>query len=178
MPTREMADGLVISGALLRALRRLDPGLVPISTGGRLPRFGQLGRRGIDVVVAVALLVLTLPLLLSAALVIWLESVGPVFCSKPHVGQGGRTFLIWSLRTSRLASEGAALPESTRVGRFIWLTRVDQLPVLFSLVRGDMTLIGPCPDPLTVRRHDTDQGDERCRSSAVRPGLSGWLLSM
>ncbi|WP_161993614.1 sugar transferase [Muricoccus nepalensis] len=138
---------------------RLEPTGHARPGGGGLPRRRAAGRRAIDVTVSAALLAVTLPLLALAALAVRLDSPGPVLLGEPHLGEGGRVFRLLSFR----CTEGAGGAALTRVGGLLRPPRIDQLPVLFNLFLGDMTLVGPAPVPLGAPG-----------GTAGRPGLTGW----
>lgn len=137
---------------------RLEPTGRARPGGGGLPRRRAAGRRAIDVAVSAALLAVTLPLLALAALAVRLDSPGPVLLGEPHLGEGGRVFRLLSFRCTEA---GGGSP--TRVGGLLHPPRIDQLPVLFNLLLGDMTLVGPAPMPLGAPG-----------GTAGRPGLTGW----
>lgn len=107
-----------------------------------------------DVVLAVGLLVVAIPVLVVAAIFIKLTSRGPVIYSQPRLGIAGRTFTIYKLRTMRHNCEAVsgirwAAPGDTRVtwvGRVLRKTHIDELPQLWNIIRGDMRLIGPRPE--------------------------------
>lgn len=99
-----------------------------------------------DVVVCLAVLPAALPLLAVLAALIRLESPGPIFDARSRTGLGGRPFRTWRLRSTVAAGDGAA-EHLTAVGRFLRRTHLDVLPELFSVLRGDMSLVGPRPDP-------------------------------
>ncbi|WP_084698660.1 sugar transferase [Muricoccus aerilatus] len=150
-------------------------GPAPASDRGLSFRFGRSWQRATDLMVAATLLVLTLPLLILAALALRLEGAGPFFCSRPYVGQGACEFRLWSLRTSPVNSGENGSKRRAIAGYASRLTRIDQIPVLFSVVRGDMTLKGPCPIPLDAEGLTIPQGSERHWAPAATPGLSGWI---
>lgn len=139
-------------------------------------------KRAFDVLCAAALLVVAAPLVLAAAVAIRLESPGPILYRQRRVGRAGRTFEILKLRSMRQDAEhdgvarwaSAADPRITRVGRFIRKTRIDELPQLLNILRGEMSLVGPRPER-------PEFADELRRQLAfyelrhsVKPGLSGW----
>ena len=136
-------------------------------------------RRALDIVVAGAALVLTAPLLALAMLAIRLESPGSAIYRQRRVGKGARTFDLFKLRTMVDGAEhlGAGLAVNagdtriTRVGAFLRRTSLDELPNLFNVLRGDMSLIGPRPTlPVQVAHYTARQ---RGRLS-VKPGITGW----
>ena len=132
-------------------------------------------KRLFDVAISAAGLVMTSPVILIAALAVKLESQGPAFYSGPRVGKDGRTFRLLKLRTMRQQAAGPAVtagddPRITSVGRLLRRTKIDELPQLFNVLRGDMSLVGPRPeDPKYVAMYSPEQR----RVLAVRPGITG-----
>jgi lipopolysaccharide/colanic/teichoic acid biosynthesis glycosyltransferase len=135
--------------------------------------------RALDVVVAGAGLALASPVLGLAALATKLESGGPVFYRQTRVGKGGVDFEVVKLRTMVVGAEklgaGFAVDEGdariTRVGRILRRTSIDELPQLWNVLRGDMSVIGPRP----TLRYQVEQYDEQqWRRLSIRPGLTGW----
>jgi sugar transferase (PEP-CTERM system associated) len=150
--------------------------------GFRYSPIEMLQKRVLDVLIAAALLVLTLPLMLIVALLIRCDSRGPMLYRQERVGLGGRVFTLYKFRSMRQDAEAAgqprwaaaADPRITRIGRFIRYSRIDELPQLLNVLRGDMSMIGPRPErpyfvemlaaaiPLYAARH------------WVKPGITGW----
>lgn len=162
------------------------------AAGGRLR-----WKRPLDVILGTAILLVALPFIACLALAVKLDSRGPAFFYQDRIGCGGRAFRIWKLRTMyadcdqtmhrRLAAEWFAAqprgdqyktladPRITRMGRFLRRTNLDELPQLFNVVRGEMSLVGPRPAipyelahyrPAYFRRFD------------VPPGMTGlWQVS-
>lgn len=139
-------------------------------------------KRAFDIVAAIALLLLALPVLLLSMLAIVIESGLPVFFVQERVGLGGRTFRILKLRTmgrdaerdgvARWATKGDA--RITRVGRVLRKLRIDELPQLVNVLNGDMSLVGPRPErPQFVDRLRTQIRFYDVRHS-VKPGITGW----
>lgn len=135
--------------------------------------------RALDVVLAGAGLVVTSPLLGAAAVAIKLEDGGPVLYRQTRVGKDGEDFELLKLRTMVVGAEnmgaGFAIDAGdtriTRVGRFLRRTSIDELPQLWNVLRGDMSVIGPRP----TLRYQVEQYDERqLRRLEVTPGLTGW----
>jgi lipopolysaccharide/colanic/teichoic acid biosynthesis glycosyltransferase len=140
---------------------------------------GNALNRAADVAVAGAGLVLASPLLGVVALAIKLEDGGPVLYRQLRVGQGGRDFELLKLRTMVVGAErqgagwavDARDPRITRVGRVLRRLSLDELPQLWNVVRGDMSVIGPRP----TLRYQVEQYTERQRRRLeVRPGITGW----
>ena len=139
-------------------------------------------KRVIDALVACAILLLTAPLMALTALAIRLESRGPVLFSQERVGRHGKVFRVRKFRSMSQDAEAAGAgvwaqaedPRVTRVGGLLRKTRIDELPQLWNVLNGEMSLVGPRPErpcfveqlkelsPLYEQRH------------AVRPGLTGW----
>jgi lipopolysaccharide/colanic/teichoic acid biosynthesis glycosyltransferase len=135
--------------------------------------------RALDVALAGAGLVLTSPLLALAALAIKAEDRGPVFYRQTRVGKDGVDFELLKLRTMVVGAEkigpGFALnegdPRITKVGRLLRRASIDELPQLWNVLRGDMSIIGPRP----TLRYQVEQYDERqLRRLVVKPGITGW----
>lgn len=134
-------------------------------------------RRLVDVVLAGAGLLVGSPLIAVISGLVGLTSAGPVFFRQERVGRDGRSFLIWKFRTMTAdaaargpAVSGPADPRVTRVGSYLRPVRLDELPQLLNVLRGDMTLIGPRPEVPRFVAHYTD---EEWGTLHVRPGLIG-----
>ena len=138
-------------------------------------------RRVRDIAGSLVLLMLTLPLLLLVMVAIKLDSPGPVLYRQDRVGLNGRIFRLLKLRSMRIDAEtsgprwaAARDPRVTRVGAFIRACRIDELPQLINVLRGEMSLVGPRPERphFTAQlRQVLDRYDERTR---VLPGITGW----
>jgi len=158
-----------------------------------IPRAGRLVKRALDSVLALLVLVLALPLILIIALIIRLESPGPVLFKQTRVGEGEKPFSIYKFRSMRERAEeeqerlkqlneasGPLFkikddPRLTRFGRFLRQTSLDELPQLINVLRGEMSLVGPRPGlPQEVAQY---QPWHRQRLE-VSPGMTGlWQVS-
>ncbi|WP_269714764.1 exopolysaccharide biosynthesis polyprenyl glycosylphosphotransferase [Caulobacter sp. NIBR2454] len=136
-------------------------------------------KRAMDVIVALGMLIFTLPVTLPAAAFVALTSEGPIFFSQRRTGLNGQTFMILKFRSMRVRQEGG-FRQATRdddritpIGRFLRRSSMDELPQLLNILKGEMSLVGPRP-------HAVDH-DAQCRAVIadydarylVRPGLTG-----
>jgi lipopolysaccharide/colanic/teichoic acid biosynthesis glycosyltransferase len=142
-------------------------------------REGNALNRTLDVAIAGAGLALASPFLAAAAIAVKLGDGGPVLFKQTRVGKDGRDFELMKLRTMVVDAEkqgaGYAVNKGdsriTRVGRFLRRTSLDELPQLWNVVRGDMSLIGPRP---TLRYQVEHYSDRQRRRLEVLPGITGW----
>lgn len=139
-------------------------------------------KRVFDIVSALILLVVSLPIMLVTMLLVSLESRGPVFYSQERVGFNGKTFRVVKFRSMRSDAEVDGKPRwaqagddrITRVGRVIRKLRIDELPQLLNVLKGQMSLVGPRPErPFFVDQLVKDIPYYAVRHS-VKPGLTGW----
>jgi lipopolysaccharide/colanic/teichoic acid biosynthesis glycosyltransferase len=141
-------------------------------TAGIAPPWTQ---RALDVAFSAVLLVLALPLFLVVAAAVTLSGPGPLLYRQARVGQGGRPFTLLKFRSMRPGTAGPQVtasddPRVTRVGAFLRRTSLDELPQLWHVLRGDMTLVGPRPDSVELAA----RYPEDCRWVLEhRPGLTG-----
>jgi lipopolysaccharide/colanic/teichoic acid biosynthesis glycosyltransferase len=165
-----------------RVLGRDRPRAVLVPTG-LSPRSGVHGplKRGFDLALGLVLLVLTLPLMLLAMALVKLTSRGPALYWQTRMGLGGRPFTIYKIRTMLHRCESLtgvrwSVPGDRRVtavGRFLRLTHLDELPQLWNVLRGDMSLVGPRPErPEFVPQLEQAIPHYRARL-LVRPGVTG-----
>jgi sugar transferase (PEP-CTERM system associated) len=160
----------------------LRPSWLIFSDGFRVSRATRWMKRTIDLTLSIVMAVLAFPFIVLTAIAVWLESGGPVLYCQERVGENGRTFTLCKFRSMRIDAESGGKPvwakdgdnRVTKVGRFIRKTRLDELPQLWNVVRGDMSFVGPRPErpyfvgelakeiPFYQQRH------------AVKPGLTGW----
>ncbi|GIV65817.1 MAG: sugar transferase [Chloroflexota bacterium] len=135
-----------------------------------------LEKRIFDLVLTTAGMVIALPLMGVIALLIWLKEGGPVLFRQPRPGLGGRIFTLYKFRTMREAVDknGNPLPDGERLtplGRFLRSTSLDELPELFNVLRGEMSLVGPRPLLVEYLPRYTP---EQARRHEVLPGMTGW----
>jgi exopolysaccharide biosynthesis polyprenyl glycosylphosphotransferase len=148
--------------------------LQPGRLGWRIKRLG-------DLVVALLLLLLASPIIALAALLIRLEDGGPIFYSQERTGLFGSIIKIRKLRTMHTQAESVGAqwakrndPRITRVGTWLRRTRIDELPQLVSVLKGEMSLIGPRPERPEIELDLEEQIPHYRSRHWVRPGLSGW----
>jgi len=163
-------------------LESLNPSWMVLGDGFRQGFVGNTVKRLFDLTVSGALLLLTLPIMFVAGLCIYLESGGPVLFRQFRVGQGGRIFTLYKLRSMRNDAESDGTPHwaranddrTTRVGRFIRKFRIDELPQIFNVFQGEMSFVGPRPE----RPFFVDQLVKQIPFYALRhtakPGITGW----
>lgn len=133
-------------------------------------------KRGMDIVVATLLLVALMPLFCLVAVAVRVALGTPIWYREQRAGLAGRPFPITKFRSMTEARDplGHPLPDDARLGAFgRWLRRtsIDELPQLISVVKGDMSLVGPRPLPL---RYVARYNPRQARRLLVRPGLTGW----
>ena len=139
-------------------------------------------RRAFDIAVSLMLLLVTLPVMLAAALIIKFDSRGPIFYRQERVGLNGQVFTLTKFRSMVVDAEVGGVAKwatkrdsrVTRFGRFMRLTRIDELPQILNVLRGDMAFVGPRPErPSFVEelgRVIPHYHDRAC----VKPGITGW----
>jgi sugar transferase (PEP-CTERM system associated) len=141
-----------------------------------------LSKRVFDILASVVLLALTWPVIVVTAILIKFESRGPVLYKQERVGLSGKTFQVLKLRSMRSDAErdGVAVwatsndSRTTRIGKFIRKTRIDELPQLFNVLRGEMSFVGPRPErPVFVSKLAEDLAFYDVRHT-VKPGITGW----
>lgn len=144
--------------------------------------FNQFVKRIVDIIGSIIAIIIFSPVMLISAVLVKMSSPGPVIFKQERVGLHGQSFMMYKFRTMQLQSEKAEKkgwttkddPRVTNVGRFLRSHSIDELPQLFNILIGDMSLVGPRPErPQFVEkfRHDIPRYMVKHQ---VRPGLTGW----
>jgi sugar transferase (PEP-CTERM system associated) len=159
----------------------LRPSWLIFSDGFVKTHLTQAVKRFADLVLATIGLVLTLPLMALIAVAIKLDSCGPVLFRQRRVGQNGRIFVLNKFRSMAIDAEQAGAvwavrndPRVTRVGRWLRLTRLDELPQFFNVLIGHMSFVGPRPERPEFVRALQQQIPFYMSRHAVKPGITGW----
>ncbi len=159
----------------------LRPSSFLYSEGFRIRASQQFTRQMVSLMVAAVGLLLFLPFFPFVALAVRLSSKGPLFFRQPRVGMGGRVFDVVKFRTmyTDAESDGAQWatkddPRVTRVGMFLRKTRIDEIPQLWNVLRGDMGLVGPRPERPEFVAWLTQELPFYYMRTLIRPGLTGW----
>ena len=163
-------------------LNVVDPSWLVFSGGFDYSTPRRLSKRLFDLVAATVLLLIAWPVMLVVALLVWLEDGSPILYRQTRVGENGRHFELIKFRSMRVDAEKDGVARwatkdddrSTRIGKFMRLTRLDELPQLFAVLSGNMSFVGPRPE----RPHFVDLLSDEIRYYGVRhcvkPGLTGW----
>ena len=156
-------------------------------------RFYHLIKRMIDVVLSLFGLVLISPFVVIIAILIKIDSKGPVFFKHHRIGKNGKPFSMYKFRTMKDGAEAMINdftpeqleewnenfklkddPRITRIGKFLRKTSLDELPQLVNILRGDMSIVGPRP---IIEVELEEYGNDKDEFLSIRPGLTGWWAS-
>lgn len=173
-----------VTGKLL--VEKLNPSWLIFSDGFRKSKLSRASKRLVGLVLATLMLVILSPLMLLVALAIKIDSRGPVFFKQERVGEFGKIFTIYKFRSMVADAEKMTGPvwadendpRITRVGRIIRKLRIDELPQLWNVFKGDMSFVGPRPErPYFVEqlKKKVPYYNERF---SVKPGVTGWAQVM
>ena len=163
-------------------LEALQPSWLIFSDGFRQGKMVDAGKRIFDLAVSLLLLVFVLPVILIAIIAVKLEDGGPLLYRQERVGSGGARFILLKFRSMQVDAERGGAPQwaknsdprITRVGAILRKFRIDELPQLFNVLKGDMSFVGPRPErPFFVDELATSIPFYRERHS-VKPGITGW----
>ena len=134
-----------------------------------------------DILLSLLLLILFIPLSLIVSILIWLEDRGPIIYKQKRVGLNGKIFNIYKFRSMNINAEVEGIkwatkndPRTTRIGKIIRKTRFDEIPQLFSVLKGEMSLIGPRPERPEIEKILKEKISHYNLKYLIKPGLSGW----
>jgi sugar transferase (PEP-CTERM system associated) len=165
------------------AVENLRPSWLIFSEGFRKSRLLTLGKRAVDLTAAVVGIVAGAPVMAAIALAVKLTSTGPVLYHQTRVGLNGRYFTVHKFRTMRADAEAGTGPvwaskqgdpRVTPIGRFLRRSRLDELPQLWNVLIGEMSLVGPRPERPEFVSELTRQIPYYRQRHFVRPGITGW----
>ncbi|MCG6913218.1 sugar transferase, partial [bacterium BMS3Abin03] len=139
---------------------------------------GSFIKRFTDIIFSILILIITFPILLISALAIKLDSKGPVFFIQERTGLNGKPFRMYKLRgmVENALEIGPQLtqmndPRITRVGKFLRRTSIDEIPQVFNVIKGEMSLIGPRPEIIPIT---TTFNQEQTKVFNFKPGITGY----
>jgi len=168
-----------VTGKIL--LTNLEPSWLFLSAGFRKSRFLLTAKRSIDIAISLFGIILGLPLMGAIAFAIWLETGFPILFRQERVGLGQQPFTIWKFRSMLQDAEASGPswaqsndPRITRVGRLLRKFRLDELPQLFNVLRGEMSLVGPRPEQTKLCKMLEQMIPMYWRRHSIRPGITGW----
>lgn len=180
----EIIDGVsfyeMLTGKLI--VGQINPSWLIFSNGFKKTFLKRFLKRILDILFSIVLLILTSPLILLVSILIRIESKGPVFFSQERVGQNRKPYMMIKFRSMVADAESMSGPvwareeddRITRVGRLIRKFRIDELPQLWNVLRGDMSFVGPRPE----REHFVKELETRIpyfkERMSVKPGVTGW----
>jgi len=163
-------------------LDSLNPSWMIYSDGFQQTSARNVIKRAFDLTVSLLLLVLTFPVTLATALLIILESGLPIFYRQERVGECGQIFEVLKFRSMRQNAEQGGVPQwakqndsrVTRVGRVIRKLRIDELPQILNVLKGEMSFVGPRPERPYFVKQLADQIPHFLNRHTVKPGITGW----
>ena len=194
LPVKELLD-CRLSGVIVEELESiyervtgkisvtsLRPSYLIFGEGFRKTRMVLALKRLLDVVFSLTTLVVSSPILLAAMVAIKLDSPGGIFFKQPRVGQDGRTFWIYKLRSMKVDAEKNSGPvwakkaddRITRVGRFLRATRIDEIPQMWNVLKGEMSFVGPRPERPFFVQELSLVIPYYAQRLTVKPGITGW----
>lgn len=141
----------------------------------------ELYQRFFDIILSAAALIIGVPIILIFGVFIKMEDGGPITYKQERLGKNGREFFVYKLRSMRTDAEkfGAQWaekddPRITKVGKFIRKTRIDEIPQLWNILKGDMGIIGPRPERSVFVKEFEEKYPHFVDRLAIKPGLTGW----
>lgn len=176
-------DGMAFTEDLAGKLsvENLNPSALIFSNGFKRSALSRMLKRCLDVLVSTVGIIFSVPVSLLIALTIKWESPGPIFYKQERVGENGKAFTLLKFRSMRVNAEengpvwaGANDRRVTRVGRAIRNLRLDELPQLINVLKGEMSLVGPRPERPVFVESLKKEIPFYSQRHAIRPGITGW----
>ena len=163
-------------------IESLNPSWMIFSDGFYRSQFKDMTKRIFDITASSFFLLLTLPVFLLTALLIWLESGSPILYRQDRVGEYGRVFNVLKFRSMCHDAEHDGVPQwakkqddrVTRVGNIIRKLRIDELPQIFNVLKGDMSFVGPRPERPFFVKDLTNKISYYPSRHTIKPGITGW----
>lgn len=162
-------------------VKSVQPGWLVFGNGFDQSFFRRFGKATFDFFVSAIIFALSLPLMLITAIAIYLEDRGPIFYKQERVGKYGKTFFVLKFRSMGMNAEKSGVPQwasnddprTTKVGKFIRKLRIDELPQIINVLRGEMSFVGPRPErPFFVEKLCKEIPFYNMRHS-IKPGITG-----
>jgi len=175
-------DALDFSERLMgkMAIEAIRPSMLILAKGFRNHGAADLLARAVSIIGAIVGLIICAPLLIAIGIAVTLDSRGPMFFIQQRAGRNGRPFGLLKFRTMHPCTEARSewvsdnIDRITRVGHYLRRFRLDELPQLVNVLRGDMNLVGPRPHPVTNQAVFMEKIAYYGLRSTVRPGVTGW----
>jgi Undecaprenyl-phosphate glucose phosphotransferase len=160
---------------------QIDGQPIVLLSDSRIERHGRLVKRFEDILVSGFLILLLAPVLLAIAWLVKCSSPGPVFFKQSRHGMGGQRFVVWKFRTMRIEPQQSREKQATvgddrvtPIGRLLRRWSLDELPQLFNVLSGQMSLVGPRPHPVWLNEAYAQVIERYMQRHRVKPGLTGW----
>ena len=159
----------------------LQPGWLVFGDGFNQSVIRRLGKKIFDMSVSALICTLTLPIMLVTTLLIFIEDRGPIFYQQERIGKNGQSYMVLKFRSMGINAEKAGTPQwasandprTTRIGKIIRMLRIDELPQIINVLKGEMSFVGPRPErPFFVDQLCQDVPFYNMRHS-VKPGITG-----
>lgn len=146
---------------------------------GAMSVYNNFFKRIFDIIVSVLAIIILSPIFIAIPIMIKLESQGPVFFKQRRIGKDAEEFLILKYRSMRIDTPNVATdklthPEQyvTKVGKFLRKTSLDEIPQLFNIIKGDMSIVGP--RPALFNQYNLIEEREKVKVNSIKPGLTGY----
>lgn len=171
----EMLTGKII-------VDQINPSWLIFSKGFQKTNIQRMLKRTFDLFISLIMLILLIPLIILTAILIKLDSRGPVFFSQERVGEKRKPYMVHKFRSMRIDAEKVTGPvwarenddRITKVGQFIRKTRIDEIPQLWNVLKGEMSIVGPRPEREYFVRELENIIPYYSERFSVKPGLTGW----